>query len=530
MANTGRIEAETPAAPRASGTVDRLTDLLIRFRWLFVIPIVLPVSKLFEMWLRLRGFWIRRLRRAPERHEARVREIARQILRWRANGNRGRLCTARPWWMAVSMRKVNYKRPENSIRIALYDILSLDTDRRIVRVEPLVSIGQLTAYLFPRGWTVAVVPELNDLTVGGLFLGYGVEVSSHKYGLFCDLVRSCDVLLGDGRTVRASREENTDLFHALPWSHGSLGFVVALELEIIPARAYVHVTYHPTRGIRETCARLERETRRRDVAEFVEGFLFSQQEGIVTTGVFADVAEPGKVHYAHRWYAPWFALRCRRFITAGGGDEYIPLKHYYQRHVRGMYWESGLLVPFGDHPAFRYLLGWLMPPKISFLRLTQGDRLKRYYDEKHVIQDALVPLENLEKALRYFDRLFEVYPLWLCPMRLNRKEPAGFVNPGPGKGDHEMYIDLAVVSVPGPVLRGEPYNALDALREMESFLIENRGYQALYAVTQMSRADFRRMFDCTLYDEVRQRYGSDVFMDVYDKVRLPGAEPEARSA
>jgi len=320
---------------RASGPVDRLTELLIRFRWLFVVPIVLPASKVFEIWMRLRDFWIRTLRSAPERHQARVHDIERQILRWRNNGMEGKLCTARPWWMAVSMRKVKYKRPGNSIRVALYDILSLDTERRVVRVEPLVSIGQLTAYLLPRGWTIAVVPELNDLTVGGLFLGYGVEVSSHKHGLFCDLVRSCDVVLGDGGTVRASNEENVDLFRALPWSHGSLGFVVALELEIMPAKPFVHLTYHPTRGIRETCMRLEQEACRREPAEFVEGFVFSREEGVVTTGILTDAAKPGRVHYAHRWYSPWFALRCRRFIAAGGGDEFIPLKHYYQRHVRG---------------------------------------------------------------------------------------------------------------------------------------------------------------------------------------------------
>jgi FAD binding domain-containing protein len=524
------VHAKTPEAPRQGTTIDWVTDLLIRFRWLFVVPIVLPLSKLFGLWLASRDFVVRTLRRAPERHEARVRDIENQILRWGAAGANGKLCTARPWWMAVSTRVVKYKRRENSIRIALYDILALDTERRVVRVEPLVSIGQLTAYLIPRGWTLPVVPELNDLTVGGLFLGYGVEVSSHKHGLFCDFVRSCDVVLGDGRTVRASPEENADLFNALPWSHGSLGFVVALELAIIPAKRFVHLTYHPTRGIRETCARFEREACRSEPAEFVEGFMFSSQEGVVTTGVFADNAEPGRVHYAHRWYSPWFALRCRRFLARGGGDEFIPLEHYYQRHVRGMYWESALLVPFGNHPLFRFLLGWLMPPKISFLRLTQGERLKRYYEEKHVIQDALVPMEKLEKTLLYFDRLFEAYPLWLCPMRLNRKTPRGFVNPGPRKGDHEMYVDLAVVSVPGPVLRGEDYNAMDALREMEAFLIENRGYQALYSVTQMSRQQFRRMFDCTLYDEVRRRCGSEgVFMDVYDKVRLPDGDPRARA-
>lgn len=29
-----------------------------------------------------------------------------------------------------------------------------------------MSMGQLTAYLNPMGWTIPVVPELDDLTVG----------------------------------------------------------------------------------------------------------------------------------------------------------------------------------------------------------------------------------------------------------------------------------------------------------------------------------------------------------------------------
>ena len=62
---------------------------------------------------------------------------------------------------------------------------------------------------------------------------------------------------------------------------------------------------------------------------------------------------------------------------------------------------------------------------------------------------------------------------------------------------------------------------MDGVRRMEQFLLEHRGYQALYSVTQMSADEFRRMFDCTLYDQVRDRYGlEDVFMDVYEKVRL----------
>ncbi len=40
-----------------------------------------------------------------------------------------------------------------------------------MRVEPLVTMGQLTAALTPLGWTVPVLPELDDLTIGGLIAG-----------------------------------------------------------------------------------------------------------------------------------------------------------------------------------------------------------------------------------------------------------------------------------------------------------------------------------------------------------------------
>lgn len=37
---------------------------------------------------------------------------------------------------------------------------------QVVRVEPLANMGQVTALLNSIGWTLPVVPELDDLTVG----------------------------------------------------------------------------------------------------------------------------------------------------------------------------------------------------------------------------------------------------------------------------------------------------------------------------------------------------------------------------
>ena len=55
---------------------------------------------------------------------------------------------------------------------------------RTVKCEPLVTMGQLSRTLNCLGWTIPILPELDDLTVGGLVMGTGIETSSHKHGLF----------------------------------------------------------------------------------------------------------------------------------------------------------------------------------------------------------------------------------------------------------------------------------------------------------------------------------------------------------
>lgn len=43
------------------------------------------------------------------------------------------------------------------------DILKIDTEKRIVTVEPLVSIRRLMEALVPMGWTVPIVPEIGNI-------------------------------------------------------------------------------------------------------------------------------------------------------------------------------------------------------------------------------------------------------------------------------------------------------------------------------------------------------------------------------
>lgn len=203
------------------------------------------------------------------------------------------MCTGRPGWLTMSLRIGKYKKTLKNITINLMDILDVDTERQVVRVEPLVSMGQLTAHLNRMGWTIPVVPELDDLTVGGLLMGTGIESSSHTYGLFQHICVACELVLADGSHVRCTPEENSDLFYAVPWSCGTLGFLVAAEIKMIPVKNYVKLHYEPVRGLKTICKRFAEESEKKE-NHFVEGIVYSLEEAVIMTGVLTNEAEQEK--------------------------------------------------------------------------------------------------------------------------------------------------------------------------------------------------------------------------------------------
>jgi len=82
-----------------------------------------------------------------------------------------------------------------------------------------LSFNKITRATVPMNLVLVVVAELDDLTVGGLINGYGIEGSFHIYGLFSDTVVALEVVLADGRVVGRQRITSTRtssmLFHGL---------------------------------------------------------------------------------------------------------------------------------------------------------------------------------------------------------------------------------------------------------------------------------------------------------------------------
>eukprot|EP01122_Echinamoeba_exundans_P012225 TRINITY_DN5058_c0_g1_i1.p1 TRINITY_DN5058_c0_g1~~TRINITY_DN5058_c0_g1_i1.p1 ORF type:complete len:534 (+),score=148.46 TRINITY_DN5058_c0_g1_i1:291-1892(+) len=503
--------------------LDAMIELSVsKYRWISAILFVLPLSKSFEIFQRIRNRWNWMNGASPQKHAARVARVQKQM---KSCPPGQPMVTARPTYLNTSFFHAKYKSTMHKIDLNDFtDILEVDTKRKVVRCEPLVTCAQLTHTLTPLGWQMAVVPELDDLTVGGLIAGFGVEGSSFKHGLFQHICESFEMIMADGSVVHCSEKENPELFFTVPWSYGTLGFIASAEIKLVPFRKFIHLKYEPCFSQKQWIDLTTKYTKDTNI-EYIETLCFSKDTAVVMTGIGVDSVPAGQeIEAIGNFYKPWFYEHVRAFLgkaqKKGGSeknvvpfDEYIPAADYFHRHTKSLFWEVADIITFGNHPIFRYALGWLLPPKVSLFKLFTTERMFEEYKRHHVTQDMLVPISKLSQCIDTFHEHWRVYPLWICPCKHPHTPVRGLLNET--STGEEMFVDVGAYGVP----HNPNFDAEKSHRAVEKFVREVEGYQTLYAATYMTKEEFEQMFDHSVYDKLRKKYGCDGrFPRIYDKV------------
>ena len=494
-----------------------LGDFMSGNRGLFIAGFAVPASFAYRNVENL-GKRIRRmLRNANAEHDDAVKAIQTHVRAGHASGKL--MCTARKPWKTMSVRTAEFKKDKHQVPIDLSDVLRVDEERRIVRAEPMVTIGDITSFLVPKGFALAVQAEMEDLTLGGLCMGIGIATSSHREGCLFETVEAFEIVTADGELVRATRDRNADLFRALPCSHGTLGFLVSVELRIVPIESHVRLDYQPFHSLDAFCARLDELTASSGAPRFIEGLIFSEDSAVMLTGDYAAPPRGARVNRINDYHKPWFYGHAAECLKTGGRTEYIPARHYFHRHTPSVYFQLRDLIPFADSPWYRHLWAWMGAPKVSLLKLTTTRRMRRLAFENRVVQDIMVPIGDLAESVRLSEELFAIYPLWVGPVRVfDHGDKEGLLrNPANGAAS-QMFVDIGIFGIP-PSAKSGGYDHVPAALRLEEFVRERGGYQMLYADISMTRAEFERMFEHRLYREMRSRYKAEkAFPEVYDKV------------
>ncbi len=109
----------------------------------------------------------------------------------------------------------------------------VDPHRRIAHAQAGCLLGDVDRETQVRG-LAAVLGFVSLTGIAGLTLGGGFGYLTRRWGWTADNVAGMDLVTAEGRLVRASNEENPDLFWGLRGGGGNFGVVTGIDYQLYP--------------------------------------------------------------------------------------------------------------------------------------------------------------------------------------------------------------------------------------------------------------------------------------------------------
>jgi FAD/FMN-containing dehydrogenase len=389
----------------------------------------------------------------------------------------------------------------------------LSVEKNFVEAEGMVTYEALVEECLKHGVMPAVVPQLKTITLGGAVAGVGIEASSHRYGLAHDTVLEIDVLLGDGRIVSCTRDnEHADLFFGFPNSYGTLGYALRVKAKVVPVKPYVRLQHlafsDPVLFFNELREKLEASA-----ADFIDGTVFGPEKMFITLGTFTDTAPYTSDYTYEKIYYRSIAERV---------EDYLTVKDYIWRWDTDWFWCSKNVL--AQNALFRRFvfgkqnLGSKTYTKIMRWNSRVGvtkkiERLLGLHSES-VIQDVDIPLHRAAEFLSFYAREIALWPQWICPIGFDSRQGKFTLYPV----RHEWYVNFGFWDVKR-TREAHPPGHFNRLIERK--VTELGGIKSLYSDSFFPEPEFSRLYGGDHYAKLKAKYDAGAaFAGLYAKCVL----------
>jgi FAD/FMN-containing dehydrogenase len=391
------------------------------------------------------------------------------------------------------------------------EVLNVNPEAGWVEVEGMTPYAKLVDATLARGVMPCVVPQLKSITIGGAVSGLGIESSSFRHGLVHETVEEMEVLLASGDVVSCTPDnEHSDLFHGLPNSYGTLGYILRLRAKTLPVTGFVQLRHHrhdePGRFFTDLEAKCAAD------ADFVDGVIFSPREMYVSEARHVLTA-PATSDYT---YLDIFYRSIRR-----REEDFLTTHDYLWRWDTDWFWCSKNLGM--QNPLLRRLAGPQRLNSVYYTKIMRWnarhgltdrlDRLRGLHSES-VIQDICIPIEQASEFLEFLAARIGIFPIWTCPARHDPGRPTPLFP----MNDDTLYVDFGFWDVVKTRSAHKPghFNRL-----IEQKTTELGGAKSLYSEAWYERDEFWSIYNEEAYRALKRRYDPQGRLkDLYEKCVL----------
>lgn len=395
-------------------------------------------------------------------------------------------------------RYATQEKPASRIRLDGFNrVLGMDVARRTLNVEGFATYETIVDATLPHGLLPTVTPELKHITLGGATVGIGIESTCFRHGFVHDGLRQAEVLLPGGDIVICEAEgPHADLFAALPNSYGTLGYILRVVIDLIPAGPYVHLTSKRHDRLPEFFDAMQTATEDAAV-DFIEGLIFSRDEQYLMSASFADEI-PARDDILRR---DIFYQLIRRKT-----DIYLSTREYIFRYDPEWFWNipEGTVFRWFRKYAPRSMRNTGFYTRYAATKAAVCRRLPGRTERREpLIQDWQVPwelgLELTELALDNVD--LEDRPWAAVPIR-TPASPTLY----PIEAD-TLYFNLGCYA---QVKRQPDHGDYYATRLLDEKCFELDGIKMLYSSTFLPNDRFDAIYNGAEYARLKAKYDPDL--------------------
>ena len=389
------------------------------------------------------------------------------------------------------------------------NVIALDAEAATLEVEGLTTFEAIVNYTVPKGFLPLVAPELKHITIGGATVGIGIESTCFRYGFVHDSLIEADVLLPDGSVITCTADnEHADLFHALPNSYGTLGYILRAKIRLHAAKPFTQLRMKTFADPQQYLDAMEAATEQADL-DFVEGLFYEDRRFILMTGKMVDtVPRTDDILRKHIFYklVDWrdeINLRTQDYIFRYDPEWFwnLPDSLFYNLYRK--------FAPekFHNSSFFTRYIAWRSQLNRKFF----GNRPKA---TEPLIQDWEVPWNNGAELIEFcLERVnLDGKPWAAVPIRAPQTPTIYPIRA------NELYFNLGCYC---QVRKVPDKGDFHYTRILDDKCFELDGIKMLYSSTFLSEDEFNERFNGEEYAKLKAKYDPNGHAQtLYEKVSV----------